>query len=109
MHGRGRCMRRCGLYGDPSLAEWFTPPGSDRATSSDSLIGVPPLRLQMAAIEAMRAPRWISLSLSSLDLSWQQSSIMPELWVEIQGHGTLFALQQQRDSRKADEREWRSW
>ena len=87
------------------LAEWFAPPGSDHATSSDSLIGVPPLRLQVAAIQAMRAPRWISLSLSNLDLSRQQSSIVPELWVEIQGHGTLFALQQQRDSREADKRE----
>eukprot|EP01045_Picozoa_sp_COSAG04_P007472 COSAG04_NODE_392_length_15152_cov_5.265993_3_plen_53_part_00 len=45
----------------------------------------------------MRAPRWITLSLGGLDLPRQQGASgvgMHELWVEVQGRGTLFALQQ---------------
>ena len=74
------------------LAEWLLPPPDHDGTSNDSPIAGHQLRLQAASAEAMQAPRWIPLSLRSLDV--QQASSMLELRVEIQGHGTLFALRQ---------------
>ena len=78
------------------LAESFRSPVDPGGSDNRSRDADHQLKLQATSTEGMGAPRWITLSLSVLDLSWQQASGtgMLELWVEIQGQGTLFALQQ---------------
>ena len=83
--------------GSRLLAERFRPPSSGLGGSDGRGDADRQLRLQASSAEAMRAPRWITLSLGALDLPRQQEASaagMHELWVEVQGQGTLFALQQ---------------